>query len=105
VFADDLGRGRHLVVSPAGIAYVNTWSGRYYGNRPPMMSGSLVALQEPRQRPCGSDPSLRDLKRIVRQDVPQPKKFSTPMPPMGGAQLSDEQVSAVAAYVWAISHR
>jgi len=27
------------------------------------------------------------------------------MPPKGGAQLTDEQVSAVAAYVWALSHR
>jgi len=26
------------------------------------------------------------------------------MPPMGGAQLTDEQVRAVAAYVYAISH-
>jgi len=26
------------------------------------------------------------------------------MPPMGGAQLTPEQVSALAAYVWAISH-
>jgi mono/diheme cytochrome c family protein len=26
------------------------------------------------------------------------------MPPMGGAQLSPEQVSAVAAYVWALGH-
>jgi len=25
------------------------------------------------------------------------------MPPKGGAQLTDEQVSAVAAYVWALS--
>jgi hypothetical protein len=48
VFADDLGRARHLVVSPAGIVYVNTWSGRYYGNRPPVMSGFLVALQDTR---------------------------------------------------------
>jgi len=33
VFADDLGRARHLVVAPNGVVYVNTWSGRYYGNR------------------------------------------------------------------------
>jgi mono/diheme cytochrome c family protein len=26
------------------------------------------------------------------------------MPPMGGAQLTSEQVSAVAAYVWTLSH-
>jgi hypothetical protein len=27
------------------------------------------------------------------------------MPPMGGAQLSQADVAAVADYVWAISHR
>jgi len=27
------------------------------------------------------------------------------MPPKGGAQLSEQQVAAVSAYVWAISHR
>jgi hypothetical protein len=26
------------------------------------------------------------------------------MPPLGGAPLSDEELAAVAAYVWAISH-
>ena len=27
------------------------------------------------------------------------------MPAMGGAELTPEQVSALAAYVWALSHR
>jgi glucose/arabinose dehydrogenase/mono/diheme cytochrome c family protein len=46
VFADDIGRARHLTVSPDGIVYVNTWSGRYYGNAPPPAGGFLVALQD-----------------------------------------------------------
>lgn len=46
VFADDLGRARHLVVSPNGVVYVNTWSGRYYGNRPPPTGGFIVALKD-----------------------------------------------------------
>ena len=28
-----------------------------------------------------------------------------PMPAMGGAQLTAEQLSAVAAYVWSLGHR
>ena len=32
------------------------------------------------------------------------KRISQTMPPMGGAQLTADQVSAVAAYVWALSH-
>jgi hypothetical protein len=30
VFADNIGHARHLVVSPNGVVYVNTWSGDYY---------------------------------------------------------------------------
>ena len=46
VFADDIGHARHLVVSAAGVVYVNTWSGRYYGNAAPPSGGFLVALQD-----------------------------------------------------------
>ncbi|HWZ46443.1 MAG TPA: c-type cytochrome [Candidatus Saccharimonadales bacterium] len=46
VFADDIGHARHMVVAPNGVVYVNTWSGRYYGNRPPHEGGFLVALQD-----------------------------------------------------------
>lgn len=46
VFADDIGHARHLVVAPDGVVYVNTWSGSYYGNRPPHPGGFLVALQD-----------------------------------------------------------
>src|ERR1700681_4426125 len=46
VFADDTGHARHLVVSPDGVVYINTWSGRYYakdGKAQPPNRGFLVA--------------------------------------------------------------
>jgi glucose/arabinose dehydrogenase/mono/diheme cytochrome c family protein len=46
VFADHIGHARHLVVAPNGVVYVNTWSGRYYGNDKPPAGGFLVALQD-----------------------------------------------------------
>jgi glucose/arabinose dehydrogenase/mono/diheme cytochrome c family protein len=46
IFADGIGHARHLVVAPDGVVYVNTWSGSYYGNRPPHPGGFLVALQD-----------------------------------------------------------
>jgi len=46
VFADGIGHARHMVVSPSGALYVNTWSGRYYGNDTPHPGGFLVALQD-----------------------------------------------------------
>ncbi|HUJ32956.1 MAG TPA: c-type cytochrome [Candidatus Acidoferrum sp.] len=46
VFADGIGHARHMVVAPDGVVYVNTWSGRYYGNEKPLPGGFLVALQD-----------------------------------------------------------
>ena len=46
VFADDIGHARHMAVAPNGVLYVNTWSGRYYGNAAPHAGGFLVALQD-----------------------------------------------------------
>jgi glucose/arabinose dehydrogenase len=48
VFADNIGHARHLVVAPNGVVYVNTWSGRYYGNDKPPAGGFLVALEDTR---------------------------------------------------------
>lgn len=45
----------------------------------------------------------QQIASLVKTGVPQPKQFPAPMPPMGGAQLSDEQVQAVAAYVASIA--
>ncbi len=52
-----------------------------------------------------SDGSYAGIKKTITDGVPQPKEYRSPMPPMGGAQLTPDQVSAVAAYVWSISHR
>jgi glucose/arabinose dehydrogenase/mono/diheme cytochrome c family protein len=46
IFADGIGHARHLVMAPNGVLYVNTWSGRYYGNDTPPAGGFLVALKD-----------------------------------------------------------
>jgi mono/diheme cytochrome c family protein len=51
-----------------------------------------------------SDGSLAGITKTITEGVPQPKQYRSPMPPMGGAQLTPDQVSAVAAYVWGLSH-
>jgi mono/diheme cytochrome c family protein len=45
------------------------------------------------------DGSLEQIVEVVKVGVPRPKQHPAPMPPMGGAQLSDEEVQAVARYV------
>jgi len=52
-----------------------------------------------------SDGSYSGIAKTIREGVPQPKEYRSPMPPMGGAQLTPDQVSALAAYVWSFSHK
>lgn len=46
-----------------------------------------------------TDGTLAGITKTVQSGVPTPKKAPAPMPPMGGASLSPDQVKAVAAYV------
>ena len=51
-----------------------------------------------------SDGSYAGILKTIREGVPSPKEYRSPMPPMGGAELTSDQLAAVAAYVWALSH-
>ena len=51
------------------------------------------------------DGSYAAIAKTIAAGVPQPKQYRSPMPPMGGAQLTADQVSALAAYIWGLSHR
>jgi glucose/arabinose dehydrogenase/mono/diheme cytochrome c family protein len=50
-----------------------------------------------------SDGSYAGIAKTITDGVMQPKEYRSPMPPMGGAQLTSDQVSALAAYVWGLS--
>jgi mono/diheme cytochrome c family protein len=52
-----------------------------------------------------TDGSLPQIHAVIEKGVEKPKQFSGPMPPMGGAGLSPEDLTAVSAYVWALSHQ
>lgn len=45
------------------------------------------------------DGSLEAIRELVSKGVPKPKQHPAPMPPMGGAKLSQKEIDAVAAYV------
>ena len=51
-----------------------------------------------------SDGIYAGILRIIKDGVPSPKQYRSPMPPMGGAELTPDQLAAVSAYVWALSH-
>ena len=50
-----------------------------------------------------SRPTQDQLVTLIKTGVPQPKSHPAPMPPMGGAQLTDPQVRSIAAYILSIS--
>jgi glucose/arabinose dehydrogenase/mono/diheme cytochrome c family protein len=51
-----------------------------------------------------SDGSYEGIAKTITEGVSRPKEYRNAMPAMGGAQLTDEQVKALAAYVWSLSH-
>jgi glucose/arabinose dehydrogenase/cytochrome c551/c552 len=51
------------------------------------------------------DGSLASLTDVIAKGVPAPKQYRSPMPPMGGAQLSPDDLAAISAYVWAVGHK
>jgi mono/diheme cytochrome c family protein len=62
---------------------------------PPLNTGS----------PLWTDGSLASITDVITKGVPAPKQYRSPMPPMGGAQLSPDDLAAVSAYVWAVGHK
>lgn len=51
------------------------------------------------------DGSLASIRKTIEEGVAMPKEYRQAMPPMGGAQLSPEQLGELSAYVWAVGHQ
>ena len=51
--------------------------------------------------------SYDEIKTVIKTGVPTPKDpaHAAPMPAMGGAQLTDQQINELAAYVYSLSHK
>lgn len=67
--------------------------------------GTAVAPDLTDSQWINGDGSYDFIVHTVHTGVPQPKQHPAPMPPMGGATLTDAQVNAVAAYVYSLSHK
>jgi mono/diheme cytochrome c family protein len=50
-------------------------------------------------------PDVAQVARLTRAGVPRPARYPAPMPPMGGGRLSDQELTAVAVYVLALSEK
>ena len=52
----------------------------------------------------GISGELAEIESVIRTGVAEPEGFPVPMPAMGGGDFTDEQVRALAAYVYALGH-
>jgi mono/diheme cytochrome c family protein len=51
------------------------------------------------------DTGIASIVGVVKEGVAKPVKYPAPMPPMGGASLSDAEIAAVAAWVHSLRPR
>jgi len=52
-----------------------------------------------------ADGSVASIAKVTRDGVAQPKKAASGMPAKGGAPLNENDIQAVAAYVWTLGHK
>ena len=68
-------------------------------------TGTPLGPDLTKQKYSWSDGSFAGILKVITEGVPKPKQYRSPMPPMGGAQISNTHASAVDAYVWGLSHK
>lgn len=66
--------------------------------------GSVLGPPLTKHQWLWSDGSYAGIRKTIVEGVQHPKKYRNVMPPLGGAQLTKDQISALAAYVWSLSH-
>ena len=67
--------------------------------------GTAAAPQLNDAKWIDSDGSLQSIIETIRTGVPQPKEHEAAMPPMGGSKLTEDQIQALGAYVYSLSHK
>ena len=85
----------HEIFMGSGICYTCHMEGGVGGPLAPNLTDSVWINID------GSYPSIVN---TVTTGVPEPKEHPGIMLPKGGTNITDEQVRAVAAYVWTLSH-
>ncbi|HET7274984.1 MAG TPA: cytochrome c [Longimicrobiaceae bacterium] len=95
VTAEMVAQGRQIFVAPPGTCY--TCHG-------PDATGTPLAPDLTDDEWINISGEYEEIVELVHTGVPTPVSHPAPMPPMGGASLTDEQVNAVAAYVYSLSH-
>ena len=79
-----------------------TSTGNCYTCHGPDAKGTALAPNLTDGEWLNIDGSFASIQQNVKTGVPQPKQHPAAMPAMGGANLSDDQVRQVSAYVWSL---
>jgi mono/diheme cytochrome c family protein len=99
---------------PAGVTQANVTAGETAFKGGPCIAchgadakGTAMAPDLTDNTWLNIDGSYEQIQQVVKTGVAKPKDPAhvSPMPPMGGAQLSDQQVSDIAAYIYSMSHK
>jgi mono/diheme cytochrome c family protein len=83
------------IFTGAGICYTCHMAGGVGGPLAPNLTDSVW---------INIDGSYPAIVQLVTTGVPEPKEHQGLMLPKGGTNISDDDVRAVAAYVWSLSH-
>ncbi len=79
-----------------------TSTGNCYTCHGPDAKGTQLAPNLTDSEWLNIDGTFASIQQNVKTGVPQPKQHPAPMPAMGGATLSDDQIRQVSAYVWSL---
>lgn len=90
--AEDVAAGQQIFTSV----------GNCYTCHGPDATGTALAPNLTDSEWINIDGTFASIQQNVRTGVPQPKQHPAPMPAMGGANLNDDQIRQVSAYVWSL---
>jgi glucose/arabinose dehydrogenase/mono/diheme cytochrome c family protein len=93
------GATHETVALGAHLYHTTTCTGCHGGNA----AGTPLGPNLTANKWLWSDGSVTGIAKTITMGVSMPKQYRSVMPAMGGAQLTAEQVSAIAAYLWALN--
>ena len=95
-----------LRATPAEVALGQTFTARHVRRMPRSRRQGHAARARSHRREMAVGRRQHTIDRQGHhRGSAKAEGLQSPMPPMGGAQLSPSEVSAVAIYIWALSHR
>jgi mono/diheme cytochrome c family protein len=90
--AEDVSAGQQIFTSTGNCYTCHGPDGRGTALAPNLTDSEWINI----------DGTFAAIQQNVRTGVPQPKQHPAPMPAMGGANLNDDQIRQVSAYVWSL---